>query len=79
MKPQKEKPPFYESDFDELASSDEIRFVDHGGIQYACYLGSAFKNCGYMRLNEETTKKRGKAMKYDLVSVLITQLLHFEN
>lgn len=74
LNPEKSEQPFYETDFDELASSEEIRFVDHGGIQYACYMGALFKNCGYMRLDEETTKKRGKAVKYDLVSYFFVLL-----
>uniref|UniRef100_A0A336LKW8 CSON011063 protein n=1 Tax=Culicoides sonorensis TaxID=179676 RepID=A0A336LKW8_CULSO len=71
MRPDKDHLPFYESDFDELASCEEIRFVDHGGVQYACYMGDLFNNCGYMRIDGHTTKKRGKAIKYDLRFLVI--------
>lgn len=66
--PCRSPPPFYEHDFDELALSEEIHFIEHEGVAYASYISENFKNSGYMRFNPKVTKTRSKAKHYDLVS-----------
>lgn len=60
---------FDDPSFDDLISGEDVRFVEIKGVQYAYYCGNKFKNCGYMRLKGDSTKKQAKASKYDLVSV----------
>ncbi|XP_063696315.1 titin-like isoform X2 [Culicoides brevitarsis] len=65
-KEKRDEMPFYIQEYDELASSEDIKFVDIEGVQYACYCGEKFKNCGYMKIGPNISKREAKAKKFDL-------------
>lgn len=67
MNSNKENLLFYVSEFDELATSEDIRFTELDGVEFASYQGEKFKDCGYMQVHEGVTKPQAKAKCYDLV------------
>lgn len=64
----------FHRDFDQLASSEDVDFISHNGVDFATFKGEHFRNSGYMRIHPYVTKERSRAKKFDLVSAVWLEL-----
>lgn len=66
-----------DSQFTQLATSNDVRIKEHKGVTYVSYRGGAFKNCGYIRMPGNSSKPKAHAGKYSLVRTTVLFLSGF--